>query len=185
MTSERSDWLQQIITSNAGDVLAYLERRVRPAADAADLLSEVMLVAWRRRARVPRDPRQARMWLFGVARMTLGNHDRGALRRDRLAARLRSELELAARCDEAAGSEDRATEVREAIASLPPDLAELVRLVHWDGFSLNDAAQLLELNPSTARGRYQRARELLAQSLRPAAVEAGVVSARHPATGHG
>lgn len=186
MTPRQADGLQQLLRTNAADVLAYLERRVTPASDAADLLSEVMLVAWRRRTQVPRDDQQARMWLFGVARRTLANHARGAMRRDRLAAKLRAELELAARCDETAGGQDdSAAEVREAIASLPPDLAELVRLVHWDGFSLTEAALLLDLNPSTARGRYQRARDLLADTLRPTTVEVGAVSARRPATGRG
>lgn len=56
---------------------------------------------------------------------------------------------------------DAGTEVRDAIARLDPDLAELVRLIHWDGFSIVDAAALLEIPASTARGRYQRAKSEL------------------------
>ncbi|WP_460795718.1 RNA polymerase sigma factor [Microbacterium sp. GXF0217] len=55
--------------------------------------------------------------------------------------------------------------MRDAIGRLEPDLAELVRLVHWDRLSLTDAAELLGIPASTARGRYQRAKEQLRAAL--------------------
>lgn len=64
-----------------------------------------------------------------------------------------------------AASADAGADVRDAIARLEPDLAELVRLVHWDGFSLADAAELLGIPASTARGRYQRAKSELRAAL--------------------
>jgi RNA polymerase sigma-70 factor (ECF subfamily) len=57
--------------------------------------------------------------------------------------------------------------ILEAVAALPDELAELVRLVHWDGFRLVEAAELIGISASTARGRYARARELLYRSIRP------------------
>ena len=53
----------------------------------------------------------------------------------------------------------------EAVEALPVELAELVRLVHWDGFSLTEAAELVGVGSSTARSRYARARELLREAL--------------------
>lgn len=65
-----------------------------------------------------------------------------------------------------------AADVRAAIAALPDDLAELVRLVHWEGFSITEAAQICGVPASTARTRYQRARRALAARLRaPTPVE--------------
>jgi DNA-directed RNA polymerase specialized sigma24 family protein len=55
--------------------------------------------------------------------------------------------------------------VRRAVESLPDDLRELVVLVHWDGFTVPEAAQLLHVRESTARGRYQRARIRLRAAL--------------------
>ncbi len=49
--------------------------------------------------------------------------------------------------------------MRDAIDRLAPDLGELVRLVHWERFSLAEAAELLGIPASTARGRYQRAKD--------------------------
>jgi RNA polymerase sigma-70 factor (ECF subfamily) len=60
---------------------------------------------------------------------------------------------------------DEGAEVRDAISALHPDLAELVRLVHWDGFSLADAAAVVGIPASTARGRYQRAKDELRVAL--------------------
>ena len=160
-----ADHLTRVVERSAGDVLAYFERRVRDREDAADLLGETLLVAWRRAEVVPRDEVQARMWLFGVARGVLSNHARGVRRRLRLADALRDRLALVVREDR----EDSRDAVVDAVEALPRDLAELVRLVHWDGFTLAEAAELMGIRPSTARGRYARARELLLRSLRPPA----------------
>ena len=60
---------------------------------------------------------------------------------------------------------DDGAEVRDAVRRLEPELGELIRLVHWDGFSIADAGQVLGLPPSTARGHYQRAKEQLRAAL--------------------
>jgi RNA polymerase sigma-70 factor (ECF subfamily) len=150
------------IASNSADLLAYFERRAG-VQDAADLLAETMMTAWRRVADLPADTERARMWLFVTARYVLANADRTERRRWRLANRLR--LMLGA---EDAPSADSGTEVRDAVARLTPDLAELVRLVHWDGFTIAEAAEVLQITASTARSRYQRARRDLREMLQPA-----------------
>jgi RNA polymerase sigma factor (sigma-70 family) len=151
------------LSENSPDLLAYLRRRLAPE-DAADALAEVMVVAWRRGRSMPADPLEARLWLFGIARLVLANAQRGAVRRTRLGARLRETLRGAA------PASDSGLEVRDALARLDPELAELVRLIHWDGFAIAEAAQLLGIPASTARGRYQRARQLLKEALSPAEV---------------
>ena len=156
------DHLTRLVESCGADLLAYFERRVRDREDAADLLGETLLVAWRRAEVVPRDGTQARMWLFGVARGVLSNHARGVRRRIRLADALREQLATAPRKAPRGEHQDA---LLEALAGLPEDLAELVRLVHWDGFTLVEAADLTGVPASTARGRYARARELLQRSL--------------------
>ncbi|WP_229727801.1 RNA polymerase sigma factor [Mycetocola zhadangensis] len=113
-------------------------------------------MAYRRIDRLPDDSEEARMWLFGVARRVLANHRRGAVRR----ATIRLSY-----VDEP----DKYSEVREAIEALPANQRELVQLVHWDGFSLREAAGIAGVSESTARGRYERARKRLHDSLRPAA----------------
>ncbi len=151
--------LSEELAANAPDLLAYFERRVAPH-DAADLLAEVMLTAWRRVRELPADPERARMWLFITARNVLANAERGERRRWRLANRLRLLLGTPSAPDAAEGAE-----VRDAIARLAPDAAELIRLVHWDGLSLAEAAEVIGIPASTARGRYQRAKAELREAL--------------------
>jgi RNA polymerase sigma-70 factor (ECF subfamily) len=54
--------------------------------------------------------------------------------------------------------DERIDDVRQAINSLKPLDQEIIRLVHWDGFALVEAARLLGKRPSTIRSRYHRAR---------------------------
>lgn len=139
------------------DLLRYFRRRV-PAQDAADLLAETGLVAWRRAGALPASEDGARRWLFAVAHNVLRNHQRGQRRRHALADRVRDVL---VRVGGPAPGADDGVEVRDAIARLEPDLAEVVRLVHWEGFTVTEAAEVIGRSPSTTRARYQRAREQL------------------------
>lgn len=153
--------LVRVLDAGAPDVLRYLERRLG-TDDAADALAEVMIVAWRRASALPVDEEPARMWLFGIARNVLANSARGERRRSRLAERLRGALVNAGLGGVPA---DDGLEVRDAIARLPLEQAELVRLVHWEGFTIAAAGEILGVSASTARTRYQAARADLREAL--------------------
>ncbi|MFB9643879.1 RNA polymerase sigma factor [Agromyces lapidis] len=141
--------------------LSYFGRRVRIPADAADLLSETFIVAWRRGDRMPVEPQQARMWLFGVARRVLANAARGAARHSNLTDKLRAHLDSLP----TEHVDTEALDIRAALDAIPDDQSELVRLVLWDGFTVPEAATILGISDSTARGRYQRARAQLRELL--------------------
>lgn len=158
----REAHFEHVYVANAADLLSYFGRRVRIPADAADLLSETFVVAWRRGDRMPADPEQARMWLFGVARRVLANAARGAARHSDLTNKLRGHLETLPMEHVDAETLD----IRAALDAIPADQSELVRLVLWDGFTLPEAATILGISDSTARGRYQRARTQLRELLR-------------------
>jgi len=59
----------------------------------------------------------------------------------------------------------RAETVRAAVLELDTKSRELVMLVHWDGFTIAEAARLLAVNESTARTRHGRALQLLEREL--------------------
>ncbi|MFF2272100.1 RNA polymerase sigma factor [Agromyces sp. NPDC058136] len=159
--SARREQVERAYEANAADLLGYFGRRVRIRADAADLLSETFVVAWRRSDRMPLEPVEARMWLFGVARRVLANDVRRRTRQSALAAKLRAHLEVLPSEEVDPGALD----IRAALDALPDHQSELVRLVLWDGFTLPEAAQVLGISESTARGRYQRARLRLRELL--------------------
>lgn len=147
----------------AADLLRYFLRRLE-REDAADAVAEVMTIAWTRVDALPTASGEARLWLFGIARNVLLHARRGSVRRSRLADRLRVNLTAGS-----AAAADRGLEIRDAIDRLDDDLAEVVRLVHWDGFTLSEAATLLDIPASTVRSRYQRARRALHAALAPVA----------------
>lgn len=163
--------LEDLLRTESPRLLAFFARRVRPAEDAADLLSETLLVAWRRKDAIPQDETEARMWLFGVARKILSTHHRGLSRRNTLADRLREELAVSSVTARADGAPDdgvassRIDDLHEALTILKAEERDLVALVHWDGFSLAEAAILLNQRPATIRSRYSRARTKLKLAL--------------------
>lgn len=173
-----ADRLTAAVQAHGSDVLAYLQRRVRPTEDAADLLSEVFVIAWRKVDHLPAADEPLRMWLFVTARNVLSNHHRGSRRADDLAAALRTQLAEQLRTQPAAASASSSSSVsvEEALDALPPAQRELVRLVHWEGFSIAEAAQMTDVTPSTARSRYAAARATLAARLKPARPPVAVVS---------
>jgi RNA polymerase sigma factor (sigma-70 family) len=148
--------LVAILDRSAGDILSFLQRRVAPD-DAADLLGDTMVAAWRRVSDLPADEEGARMWLFGIARGTLLNHARGERRRWSLAEKVRTHLAV----EVTSPAADEGSEVRDAISRLPFVLSEIVQLVHWEGFTLAQAAQVVGIPAPTARGRYARAKDEL------------------------
>ncbi|WP_390230129.1 RNA polymerase sigma factor [Gryllotalpicola reticulitermitis] len=155
--------LETAFGANAADLLRYLARRVPEAEDAADLLSETMETAWRKIGSLPAEPERARMWLFAIARNKLLHHGRARRRRSNAVDALRAALATHPPGDE--HTTDVAIDVRRAVERLTPELAEIIRLIHWDGFTAADAAELLRIPAATARSRHARARELLAGEL--------------------
>lgn len=101
------------------------------------------------------------MWVFTIAANVLANHHRSSRRKSALADRLRAAIATAPSEPDAA----ELNAIRDAVLRLHDAHRELVMLIHWDGFTILEAAQLLELNPSTARGRYAAARNVLRDAL--------------------
>ena len=75
---------ESLYASHAGQVFAYASRRVG-VDDAADVVAETFLVAWRRLGDVPDD---ALPWLYAAARNVVNNARRAEIRRDALRSRL-------------------------------------------------------------------------------------------------
>lgn len=143
----------RLVEAHSSALLAYFHRRVEDVADAADLLNETLLVLWRKARAVPEDDAEARMWIYGIARRVLATQRRSDRRRSALHERLRAELV-------APSTEDLGDvqALREALTQLPLIDQEIIRLIHWDGFSQVEVARLLELPEGTVRSRHGRAR---------------------------
>jgi RNA polymerase sigma factor (sigma-70 family) len=139
-------------------VLAYALRRVEDREDAADVVAETFLVAWRRLAEVPADP-GSRLWLYAVARRVIANLHRSERRRTRLGGRLAESLRTELATHPTPSGE--AAEVLGAMAGLSDEDRELLLLVSWEGLSPSEAAKVLAISSLAARSRLHRARRRL------------------------
>jgi len=157
--------LRALYDGNFAAVLGYALRRVDQPADAADVVSEVFLVAWRRLDEAP--PGDGRPWLFGIARHVLANHHRSSRRRLRLGGRLRDALAQDVVPDPAAGVAEW-DRVRRLLMRLPADDRELLMLVGWDGLTPTEAAGVVGISAGAARMRLSRARQRFRELLDPA-----------------
>ena len=136
-------------------ILEYALRRATDPEDAADVVAETFLVAWRRLGEVPIGD-GARLWLYGVARLVLANSARAERRRTRLGQRLAEAL----RTELTAQPEPRgqAAEVLRAIGGLGEEDRELILLVSWEELGPGEAARVLGISSPAARSRLHRAR---------------------------
>ena len=146
-------------------VLAYAVRRSSDPADAADVVAETFLVAWRRLTDIPPGD-QALLWLYGVARRTLANHRRAERRRVRLAERLRRELpvELAVELAAAAVTPSGGG-VMAALGMLAEADREVLMLAAWEQLEPAEIATVLGITRTAARSRLHRARARLREQL--------------------
>lgn len=139
-------------------VLGFALRRTDRPEDAADVVSETFLVAWRRVRHVPPEP-DTRPWLYGVARRVLANQRRGDVRRRRLGERLR--LDLAAAVPDPSDAVVQQHVVDEAMSRLSARDEEVLQLHLWEGLESREIAEVLGLPAAVVRPRLSRARARL------------------------
>ncbi|WP_238176655.1 RNA polymerase sigma factor [Kribbella albertanoniae] len=149
---------EELFTCHHDDVLRYFVRRLDIRADAADLVAETFLVAWRRLDDVPKG--EILPWLYGVARRVLSNHRRGESRRHGLADRLRDDLRTAVPAPEPVS-----VEAAEVFQQLSDTDREVLSLAAWEGLDTTQLAAALGCSRNAAMVRLHRARRRLERLL--------------------
>ena len=136
-------------------------------ADAEDVLQTTYVKVISGRARF--GGRSAfRTWLFGVIRRTAREHARRARSHAERAERLgREPVDPVAGPDQVTERAERARLLRRALAELPDRQRDVLHLVFYQGVTISEAAEVLEVSLGTARVHYERGkkrlRELLAE----------------------
>lgn len=138
-------------------LLAYARRHLGPD-EAADVVAEAFMVAWRRWEEVPDPPIG---WLLRTTAAVMKNRSRSTRRRSRLTDRIALLNQAAAAVPDTADAVVLRDEALRRLAALNDDQREALLLVSWDGLSADEAAEVLGLRPATFRKRLSRARELL------------------------
>lgn len=164
MTGDQEAQFRAMYVEHFSSVLGYALRRVAEPEDAADVVAETFLVAWRRRRAIPLGP-EARLWLFGVARRVLSNHRRGEDRRHRLGGRLRRQLPGSAMSPDHGDSVASTSAVTAALETLGKTDREIVLLAIWEDLEPREIATVLGMSAGAVRTRLSRARARLRAEL--------------------
>jgi RNA polymerase sigma-70 factor (ECF subfamily) len=146
----------RLYRDHARGILGYALRRCPDPEDAADVVAETFLAAWRRLPELPAGE-SGRLWLYGTARLVVANQRRGERRRNRLTEQLRADLRRQLPAEEA----EDPTGILEALAALEEADRELLMLVGWEELTPAQAARVLGVTPLAARSRLHRARRRL------------------------
>jgi RNA polymerase sigma-70 factor, ECF subfamily len=167
---EREARFERLFQATRADLLAYSLRRVSSPEEAADVLSETFLIAWRKLDTLP-PGHEARLWLFGVARNVLR---RGATRQrtlqvgvERLAAELSEAVSIGT-----PGEEERSAKLWPALEALPAPQREAILLTAWEGLSPREIAAVTRTPVNLVRVRLHRARTRLRRELATEDLEA-------------
>jgi RNA polymerase sigma factor (sigma-70 family) len=155
---------------HAATVLAYFQRRTACAESAADLTAETFAAAFCSRKRYRDTGVPAIAWVLGIARHVLADSIRNERVEDRARRRLgieRVELddEALRRIEELADLAPVRARLDAALAELPPDSAEAVRLRVDAELPYAEVARRLGCTEGAARVRVARALTKLADSL--------------------
>ncbi len=147
--------VEVLFARHRNGIFRYLCRMVGQEDAARDLTQEVFL----RLARTPAPdagPTESRAWLFTIARNLALNHGRDRGRRPATVELIESL---------AAGSQELALALREAIDTLSVVERDIFLLRETIGLSYDEIAESLGLTPDAVRSRLHRARQQLRATL--------------------
>jgi RNA polymerase sigma-70 factor (ECF subfamily) len=157
---ERRDRYEALVRAVVEPLRRYAARRTDPAT-AEEVVADALLVMWRRLDEVPAGAELP--WCYGVARRCLANEERTVRRQRQLYERI-------ARLDPPhpiAPIDDALPDpaLAHALAALPPDDQELLRLWAWEELAPREIAAALGVSPNAVSIRLYRARRRLAAAL--------------------
>ncbi|KUL35326.1 MULTISPECIES: RNA polymerase sigma factor [Actinoplanes] len=152
-------------------VRRYLARRT-DAATADDVLSETLMVCWRRLDEMPAEHLP---WAYGVARYCLANAERGRRRQARLTARI---ARLDPPPEAVAGPAPAGPDLTAVLAEMRPEDAELLRLWAWEDLTPEQIGVVLGVSGNAAAIRLHRAKQKLRKLIERAGHEESTEGSR-------
>ena len=139
----------------------WLLRIVRDETTAEDLLSDVFLDVWRQAASFE-GRASVSTWLLAIARYKALSARRSRVNvelDERIAATI---ADPADNPEAALQTKNRSEVLRDSLASLSPELGEVIDLVYYHGKSVKEAAEIVGVGEATVKTRMFYARRKLA-----------------------
>jgi RNA polymerase sigma factor (sigma-70 family) len=148
-------------------VLRFFAKRTRDAERAFDLTAETFAKAFEKREQFRGSTDvEAAAWLWSIARNELGRYHRrasvelAALHRLGLERPAPSDAELR-KVEELAATEDAREQVERAMAGLPPEQQEVLRMRFIEEMAYPEIAKALGVSCDVVRARASRGRKVL------------------------
>ncbi len=138
----------------APKVKAYLMRLGLDRGVAEDLVQEVMLTVWRKAAQYDPERASPATWIFTIARNLRIDNARRA-RRETPALDPVDEADPSPDAGAILMAEDRSRRIRAAMATLPPEQAEVIRLSFFDDRPHPEIEQALGIPLGTVKSRLR------------------------------
>lgn len=154
----------------SGPIKRFCASMVGSLSEAEELMQETFIDAWKAMPRF-RAESNVRSWLFGIARRVCIRHLRKRDRRAGLWQRWFGAGDSPEPADEAAPDPDERALLRKGLAELTPELRQAVLLCYQVGMDGPEMAQVLGVQPATARKRLSLGIQALRKSLRPLLME--------------
>lgn len=170
--AQHRDYLRQVIRLR-------MDQQTQQRVDVSDIVQEAHLEALRRVGEFADNPvMPVRLWLRQIAcdRMVMAQRKHmGAARRsvkrelclpEDMSMNIARQLVAGVASPSAAVSkEEMLKKVRSAVAELPHDDREIILLQAFEGLNSTESAEILKIEPATARKRFGRALRKLQQKL--------------------
>jgi RNA polymerase sigma-70 factor (ECF subfamily) len=158
-----------LFTRHQVKVYRFVLRIVRDAALAEDTVSETFIDAWQHAGRYA-GRSSVSSWLLGIARHraldTVRRRPTESLESDAA----QNAVDPARDPEAALGEKDTGAVVREALAALSPEHAEIIDLVYYQEKSIREIAEILGIPENTVKTRMFYARKRLAALVATAGV---------------
>jgi RNA polymerase sigma-70 factor (ECF subfamily) len=205
MINKNSDikaWFHDQIEQNTDSLFSVAMRLTRNSADAEDLVAECVAKAWTS-LRSLQDHNRFRPWIFRILHNRFFSDCRkqavrpkeqsfdesgGAEQYQEVAGLLIQQpdefLDWWANPEHEVINNMLGTEIIRAIESLPEAFKMTVVLINLEGFSYDEAAEVLGVSPGTVRSRMNRGRTLLQKALWQHARDAGLIKDNMPMEGN-
>ncbi|MFT5467771.1 MAG: RNA polymerase sigma factor (sigma-70 family) [Verrucomicrobiales bacterium] len=161
--------LEIIISRHKDPLFRFVVHYLNDATEAADVVSETFIRAWRNRASY-RPNAALQTWLFAIGVNLCRDHARKRKRRPGDFAINQDESNLTrlvggSQPDEEAERRDEVEQLRQAINALPHDLKTALVLNALEGHSQDEVAKMLGCSRKAIETRVYRARKMLKAAL--------------------